>query len=94
AEIAGLRFLIWPNPSRKGTMVSFSLPNEARVRLAVFDITGRLIRTLVQGEQAAGGYTVTWNGRDDAGRLVPTGTYLYKLETDAGIRVTKSVLVR
>jgi flagellar hook assembly protein FlgD len=49
------------------------------VRLLVFDIYGNLVRTLVDAEQGAGGYTVFWDGRDNAGKAVKNGVYLCEI---------------
>jgi len=70
-----------PNPFRSATTLRFTLPGSGRVRLAVYDVTGRRVRTLVEGFRAAGGQAVEWDGRDDAGAAAPAGLYLYRLET-------------
>ena len=50
------------------------------VRLSVYALTGQLVRTLVDAERQAGSYSVTWDGRDNAGRAVATGVYVCRLE--------------
>lgn len=51
------------------------------VKLSVYDIRGQLVKTLVDDSQAAGAYTVQWNGTNAAGKSVASGVYIYRLET-------------
>ena len=83
-----------PNPVQLRSAVFFSLPMAGRARLTVHDIAGRLVRTLADAELERGRYTFTWNRKDDDGRDVAAGVYLYRLETDAGNLCRKAVLVR
>lgn len=83
-----------PNPFNPATNLKFSLPAEAEVELVLFDVSGRRIRSLVAGHMSAGSHAALWNGRDDAGRNVASGTYFARL-TVGGISSVKSVtLVR
>jgi hypothetical protein len=70
----------WPNPFSKAAAVHFTLGQPAHVRLAVFDLAGRKVRTLVDGWTDVGYHPVAWNGRDAAGLLAPTGVYYLHLE--------------
>ena len=76
----------YPNPFNAGTTVRFALESDGAVELMVFDLLGQKVRTLVRDRRAAGPQAVRWNGRDEAGRVVATGVYLYRLQ--AGDRVT------
>lgn len=67
-----------PNPFDGATVIAYELPIATRVRLAVYDVLGRQVAVLVDGAQAAGYHTVTW----DAGAL-PTGPYIYRVEAGA-----------
>ncbi|MBZ0268078.1 DUF11 domain-containing protein, partial [bacterium] len=69
-----------PSPFRARTMVHFDLPRSGPVSLRVFSVTGRLVRTLLDGPHAAGRAAVLWDGRDSAGRLVAPGVYFTRLE--------------
>ena len=71
-----------PNPFRDRTLLGFSIAQAADVRLRIFDVTGREVRTLVNERLAAGRHSVRWDGRDAAGRTVAPGVYLQAL--DAG----------
>jgi hypothetical protein len=76
-----------PNPFAGSTEITFSLPKAAAVRLVVFDVAGRAVRTLVDGETGAGIHRTAWNGTDDRGRPVPAGTYYARIRT-AGLERT------
>jgi hypothetical protein len=69
-----------PNPFHPMTMIEYTLPEAAQVRVDVYDASGRHVRTLVDGAQGAGGHEVVWNGDDDAGRMVSSGLYFYALQ--------------
>ena len=73
----------WPNPSHGLTRLRFTLPGEAMtVRLEIFDVEGRRVRSLDRGGLAAGEHLVNWDGRDDAGRALAAGQYLSRLNVD------------
>jgi hypothetical protein len=73
-----------PNPFNPRTTVRFDLPDAAHVRLAIHDVRGRLIRTLVDAEFARGAHGIDWNGRDEQGADVASGSYFALI--DAGER--------
>jgi len=83
-----------PNPFNPVTTITYRIANAGPVRLDVFDVSGRRVRTLVNGIQAASsnGYRVEWNGRDDAGTPVASGVYFYRL-TSPGFTATKKMLL-
>lgn len=74
----------FPNPFNPGTSIVFELPRDMRVRLAVYDVRGGLMRSLVDEVQPAGRREVYWDGRDAAGQAAASGVYLYWLRTDEG----------
>jgi flagellar hook assembly protein FlgD len=71
-----------PNPFQSRTTITFDLARSAPVSLVVYDVSGRRVRTLVDGaaELGAGAHTADWNGLDDGGRRVPAGLYFARLE--------------
>ncbi len=69
----------YPNPFNPTTEINFQLASSANVHIAVYDMMGRQIDTLVDQNMAAGSYTATWNGRDAGGNQVASGVYLYKI---------------
>jgi hypothetical protein len=80
-----------PNPFRTSTRIAFDLPAATAARLEVYDVTGRLVRTLASGELPAGRHRSAWSGRDDRGRPVAGGIYFVRLQ--AGDReLTRRVL--
>ena len=68
-----------PNPFNPETAIRYALPAGAVTRLAVYDLTGGLVRTLVNGYQSAGTHSAVWNGRNNAGQPVASGIYVYRL---------------
>lgn len=83
-----------PNPFNPRTVIAFALPEAGPARLAVYDVSGRLVTTLVDAVQPAGRQEVVWDGTDSAGHAVASGVYLYRLDAQ-GVRETKRmVLVR
>jgi hypothetical protein len=83
-----------PNPWASGTGISYTLPREAQVVLRVYNPTGQLVRTLVEGKESAGFKQVAWDGRDEAGRRVPSGVYFYRLQAGAFSDTKKMVVIR
>ncbi len=71
-----------PNPFTDRTTVTFDLPRRESASLRVFDVTGRVVRTLASGEMEAGTHRAVWDGRNDGGATVEAGLYFYRL--DAG----------
>lgn len=71
----------YPNPFNPNTTIEYRVDAFGPVELAVFDLLGQKIRTLVGAEQAPGRYAVRWDGRADSGRPVSSGVYLYRLAT-------------
>jgi hypothetical protein len=83
-----------PNPFTSLTRISFIVGAEGHVRLAVFDAKGRLVKSLVDGVLKPDLYKEEWDGRDDDGRSLPSGTYFYHLVTADSKEVKKMTLVR
>lgn len=69
----------FPNPFERGTSIRFALPEPQDVRLKVFNVEGRLVRTLLDGKRAAGRHVVAWDGTDEGGNAVSSGVYFYRL---------------
>lgn len=83
-----------PNPFNPRTTLRFELPSAGPVRLDVYDVAGRLVRSLVDETRAAGSHEVDWDGRDEAGNEVGSGVYLARLEFAGSSRVTRMGLLR
>jgi hypothetical protein len=84
-----------PNPFNPHTTIAFELPRQLDVSLRIFDLSGRLVRSLIGGEtRGQGRHEVVWNGRDDAGRQVASGTYFYRLVAGELAETKSMVLVK
>lgn len=83
-----------PNPASGSTRVAFTLPVAGPVRLDVHDASGRRVRTLAEGEHAAGRHAFTWDGRDGAGRALSAGLYFVRMEAVGRTQSRKVVLAR
>jgi len=82
-----------PNPSNPTTTLSFHVPKEGRVVLAVFDVFGRKIRTIVDAVYRPGRYTLPWDGRQESGLAVASGIYFARLRVD-DIAVTQRIVLQ
>ena len=83
-----------PNPFNPETTIRYQVPMSGVVRLAVYSITGQLLRTLVEANRPAGTHSVLWDGRDDAGQVVASGVYVYRMDVGRYTRVRKMAIVR
>jgi len=85
----------YPNPFNPMTTIRYDLPQASRVTLLVYDLSGRLVRSLLSGEtMSAGHYEAIWQGRDDSGRSVASGTYFYRLTAGKYTETRRMVLVK
>jgi len=84
----------FPNPFNSSTVIRFELPESGEVELAVFNLAGQRVALLAQGYREAGNYTVRWDGRDERGRTLASGVYLYRLRVGKRMEALKLVLVR
>lgn len=84
----------FPNPFNPSTSIRFHLALAGAVRLVIVDLGGHVVRTLVDGPREPGTYTETWDGRDEAGRRVAAGSYLYVLDTGGWNRSQRLVMVK
>ncbi|MBT4503213.1 MAG: T9SS type A sorting domain-containing protein [Gemmatimonadetes bacterium] len=85
----------YPNPFNANTVISFSLPERRDVELAIFNLTGQQVATLVEGERQAGTYVLHWDGRDADGQPLASGVYLYRLGVgEQQVETRKLLLLR
>lgn len=86
----------YPNPFNPYTTLAFDLPEEVRVTVTIYDITGRQVMTLTRDEAfPAGFHQIRWDGQNAAGRPVSSGVYLYAMKTSTGFqRIKKMVMVK
>ncbi|MEJ2722755.1 MAG: FlgD immunoglobulin-like domain containing protein, partial [bacterium] len=84
-----------PNPFNPVTKISFEVPNGgAKVSLCIYDVSGRLIRTLIDGYESSGTKTVSWDGKNTQGQPVASGTYFYQLTAPSFSETKKMVLLK
>jgi len=88
-------FQNYPNPFNPETRIRFDIPNvqgeKVRVQVAIHNLFGQLVRTLVNEDRAPGSHEVSWDGRSDAGQVVPSGAYFYTVRVGE-FRETKKML--
>ena len=84
----------FPNPFNPETKISYALQENTDVTIAVYNSLGQKILTLVDGRQAAGEYTLRWNGRDQFGCQVPSGLYLCQMKAGSFVRNQKMMLMK
>jgi len=83
----------YPNPFNRATNIPYRLPAAATVRLAIYDLSGQLLRRLVEAQAPAGTYRAVWDGRDEAGQPVASGVYLCQLRAGQRVEARKMVLL-
>lgn len=84
----------YPNPFNPTTTISYDLPAKSHIRLTVFNAAGQIVAKLVDAEQGAGSYRVSWNGTNLAGSAVPSGVYFYRIEGDGFAKTMKMTLMK
>lgn len=88
---AGLALAISPNPSRGAAEFAFGVAEPGRVRLSIYDLSGRRVRSLFDGPGPAGAARVRWDGGDEGGRRVAPGVYLARIE-QGGVATTRRIV--
>jgi hypothetical protein len=83
-----------PNPFAAATTIRYVMPAARAAKLQVFDISGRLVRTLVDGAAPAGANVVRWDGRDGGGEVLSSGVYFFRLDDGDRTVTRKAVLLR
>jgi len=92
-EITNCKLSNYPNPFNPTTTISFSIPEESKVELSVFNIKGQKVKTLAKDSYQKGKHSVVWNGKSDSGKSVSSGVYFYKLDTENNNSVMKKCLL-
>ncbi|NQV15053.1 alkaline phosphatase family protein [bacterium] len=86
--------IVFPNPSNQGTNIDFMLPVSGDVDLRIYDLMGREVRNLLSASLEAGPNSFSWNGTDEDGRTLPSGTYLIRLETETSLLFWKMAIIK
>jgi|GEM_PF-672853 len=84
----------FPNPFNPTTTINYSLKENSDVQIIIFNTLGRKVRTLVDKNEAAGHYSVRWDGKNDIGNFVATGLYFYKIKAGSFIETKKMILMK
>jgi hypothetical protein len=94
--VAGIRTALFqntPNPFNPRTTVRYQIGTKSHVKLGIFDVSGRLVRTLVDDVQVAGPYSIAWDGSTDAGDAVSSGVYWARMSTADGFEASTKMVV-
>ncbi len=84
----------YPNPFNPSTTIEFTLAKPEKVELKIYDITGRLVKTLVNTEMSAGSHKVVWDGTNKYGKTAPSGVYFYSIKTKDFSKIRKMVMLK
>ena len=84
----------YPNPFNPSTQIEYSVPESGYVTVAIYDVAGRLVQTLVDGVVESGYHSIVWDGRDSAGHTVSAGLYIYSLKGDHVAITRKMVMMK
>jgi len=84
----------FPNPFNAETMIKYQLPEPSKVGIKILNLLGQEIRTLVDGHKAAGFHVATWNGKDNSGKDVASGIYIYQIQAGDFVDAKKMELIR
>ncbi len=83
-----------PNPFAQSTIIGYQLAKRDKVEIKIYNITGRIVKTLVNKMESSGYHRVTWDGKDDEGKSVPDGLYLYQLKTPESSVTKRLILIK
>jgi hypothetical protein len=84
----------YPNPFNPVTIIDYTLPSRADVTITIFNLLGQTVRTLVNNQQAAGSYSITWDGRDNSGKTAASGLYFYRLQAGDFAESKKMIMLK
>ena len=84
----------YPNPFNPTTTISYRINESGLVKLSIYNVLGQEVRRLINAYQPTGIYQLVWDGRDDAGNILPTGTYIYKLQFANQVQIRQMSLVK
>ena len=84
----------YPNPFNPNTTIGYSITSDSFVDIKIFDMNGKLVRTLLSKEHSKGHHNINWDGTNNRGQLVSAGIYLYTLHSDKFIHTKKMILLK
>lgn len=83
----------YPNPFNPSTTIAYTISIPGKIRLDIYNLVGERIRTLYNGQVGYGRHTVSWDGRNAAGAVVPSGVYFYQISAPGGMKTSKKMLL-
>jgi flagellar hook assembly protein FlgD len=83
-----------PNPFSSNTHIDYTLAKSGNVTLSIFNVNGELVRTIQNGHQVAGNYSIDWNGLNNSGNPAHSGVYFYRLQTEGFTATQKMFMLR
>jgi hypothetical protein len=84
----------YPNPFNPGTQIEYTLQRPAQVSLTIYNLLGQKVKVLVSERQSAGSYQITWDGKNEQGRISSSGIYFYRLEVNGVPQTKRMVLLK
>ena len=84
----------YPNPFNPITSLRYNLPEDGFVNITIYDMRGKIVKTLVNSSQSSGYKSIKWNATNNQGQLVPAGVYLYKIEFGSLLFTRKMILLK
>jgi FlgD Ig-like domain len=84
----------YPNPFNPSTTIEYEIPQAGEVEVRIFDLNGRLVKTIEKKAQASGTYQVRWDGKNEEGLRVASGLYLYSVQYENAIYSKKMILIK
>jgi hypothetical protein len=84
----------YPNPFNPGTTIEYEIPAAGTVEIRIFSINGQLVKTFENTHAASGSYTVAWDGQNDAGLIVASGFYLYRVSYANSVATKKMMFIK
>ncbi len=94
ADLSFQLFQNYPNPFNAATQIEFYLPKRGKVHAAIYNLQGQRVKVPINGSLEAGKHRMLWDGTDDMGRVVMSGTYLFRLQAGAFTTYRKLLLIR
>ena len=93
-SVNALHLANYPNPFNPSTTISFTAKDPGHARLAIYNLKGQLVRSLLNSEVSGGKHSLAWDGRDDHGNATASGIYLYKLELNGATSSKKMLMLK
>ena len=84
----------YPNPFNPTTTINYSINKNGNIKIVIFDMLGKQVKSLINKNNISGNHQVLWNGKNDAGKTLPSGQYYYTIEMDGISKSRKMILLK